>query len=96
MERRVKGLQPVLENVGEANNEGKLKTETGTRFGTGGFLHDLQQIKVLVGTVGAYGDVAGGVDGEVRIAPAVDVVEGGGKRGGPVGVGDGRRGDRCR
>lgn len=35
------------------------------------------------GAKGADGDVAGGVDGEVGGAPAVDPVERGGKVGGP-------------
>ena len=38
-----------------------------------------------VGSVGTNGDVPGGVCGEIRSAPSVDSVEGGGERRRPVG-----------
>lgn len=46
-----------------------------------------------VGAVGADGDVAGGVGGEIGSAPSVDSVEGGGEGGRPVDGGVWRRGD---
>lgn len=46
-----------------------------------------------VGAVGADGDVAGGVGGEIGSAPSVDSVEGGGERRRPVDGGVWRRGD---
>jgi len=83
IKRRLQALQAVLENVREADNEGKLKAEAADRFRIGGLLDNLQQIDLLVRQggrpVGAHGDVPGCVDGKVGAAPSVDVIESGGE-----------------
>ncbi|PON99911.1 hypothetical protein TorRG33x02_043290 [Trema orientale] len=78
-EGRLERLEPVLEHIGEANNERKLQTQPANRFRIRNLLNNLQQINLLVGQSGravrANSDVAGGVDGEVRGTPPINFVQ---------------------
>ncbi|URD74592.1 hypothetical protein MUK42_08191 [Musa troglodytarum] len=85
----MQGLETVLQDVREADEQREAEAEPASGLVVGCLLHHLHQVYLLVrdggGTVGADGDVAGGVDTEVRRAPSVNTVECGGKVGGPGG-----------
>uniref|UniRef100_A0A7C9DNR2 Uncharacterized protein n=1 Tax=Opuntia streptacantha TaxID=393608 RepID=A0A7C9DNR2_OPUST len=91
-------FKPVLEDVRKSDDEGEVKTQPARGFRIGHLLDDLQEVNLLVGQSGITKrldrDVAGGIDGKVRWAPAVNSVESSRKGGRPMevsGGGDGRR-----
>ncbi|THU63216.1 hypothetical protein C4D60_Mb01t13390 [Musa balbisiana] len=69
----MQGLQTVLQDVGKADEQREAEAEPASGLGVGCLLHHLHQVYLLVGdgggTVGAYGDVAGGVGHRNKARP---------------------------